>query len=193
MKKSDVVLLGVGALGFGVAAFLLVNHKPVATVAQSKDEATNDYAKQYPPSLDLSFLTGSFDMLTKTIGIRNNNPLNIRFNSENNWNGQTGQDRYGFCVFDTPENGIRAGAKTLDSYARIGVNTIEKIISKWAPSSENNVPAYVAAVEKDTGIDRKAVINKSRDYLRLIAAMIKHENGSQPYSMATIQNGINLS
>ena len=43
----------------------------------------------------------------KTIGIRNNNPCNIKHSSANNWAGQIGSNR-NFCVFSSPLYGLRA-------------------------------------------------------------------------------------
>jgi len=66
-------------------------------------------------------------------GIRNNNPLNIRDNAANNWQGKTGVDDLDFVVFDDPINGIRAAGKILISYRRRGNYTIENIINTWSP------------------------------------------------------------
>lgn len=128
--------------------------------------------------------------ITEPLGIRNNNPLNLRYVAAINWQGQVGQNK-GFAVFDKPENGIRAATRNLDNYAKQGVNTIEKIIARWAPAVENNVESYIQSVCKNSGFNRSQVISKSRgDYLLLLKAMIKHENGKQPYLDSTIQAGI---
>ena len=58
----------------------------------------------------------------QTLAEINNNPLNIRFNENNQWRGQTGQNR-GFCVFSSEAYGIRAGYKILTNYIKWGVNT----------------------------------------------------------------------
>lgn len=128
--------------------------------------------------------------LKEPLGIRNNNPLNLRWYSTINWQGQVGQNR-GFAVFDKPENGIRAATRTLDTYSKRGINTVEKIVATWAPAVENNVEAYISSVCKNSGLNRTQVISKSRgDYLALLKAMIKHENGKQPYLDSTILAGI---
>ena len=51
-----------------------------------------------------------------TRGIRNNNPGNIRV-SKDQWEGMTGDDG-AFVIFDSPESGVRALAKNLQSYGR---------------------------------------------------------------------------
>lgn len=82
-------------------------------------------------------------------GVRNNNPGNIdRTNTI--W---LGEDRSAaalasekrFCVFETPQASFRALAKTLLTYQRKhGLRTVRDMISRWAPSVENNTEAYIA-------------------------------------------------
>lgn len=76
------------------------------------------------------------------LGIRNNNPLNIRFSPMNNWKGQTGSNK-GFCVFENLEFGYRAALVLLCNYQRKGYDTVAKIVSHWAPASENDTEAYI--------------------------------------------------
>ena len=80
-------------------------------------------------------------------GIRNNNPLNIRYNTGNCWVGQTGSDGQ-FCKFSAPKYGVRAAVKILQKYAgQDSKLTISDIINKWAPRSDgNNTDAYIATV-----------------------------------------------
>lgn len=80
-------------------------------------------------------------------GIRNNNPLNVRFSPRNNWVGQTGSDGQ-FCKFSAPKYGIRAAVKILQRYAgNDGKTTVFEIINKWAPRSDgNNTEKYIEAV-----------------------------------------------
>ena len=66
-----------------------------------------------------------------TLYEKTNNPLNIRFNKDNNWKGQTTTLR-GFVVFKTPEYGYRAAYVLLCNYIRKGYNTPRKIITRWA-------------------------------------------------------------
>jgi hypothetical protein len=120
-------------------------------------------------------------------GIRNNNPGNIR-DDGTQWRGVKGNDG-AFCVFDTPENGIRAIAKILKSYQSKGIDTIHEIINRWAPPSENNTTAYVCAVAEECGINADKLIT-SADWPEVIAAIIRHENGQQPYTKDQILTGI---
>lgn len=124
-------------------------------------------------------------------GVRNNNPLNIRVG--NNWQGETAVNTDGdFEQFESVEMGIRAAAKLLKNYRTLyGADTISAIITRWAPSNENNTAAYIASVEKQTGINREQKLSDA-DYVPLIVAMIKHENGVQPYSLVEIENGFKM-
>lgn len=114
-------------------------------------------------------------------GIRNKNPLNIVYTSANQWVGQTGSDgRY--ATFTDAKYGVRAAGKILDSYARQGYKTIRQIIERWAPDFENNTASYLEHVIAQTGWGAAYVPSRA-DYPRLLAAMIKHENGTNPYSL----------
>lgn len=143
-------------------------------------------------SIALLLLAGGGAVVyTKTRGLRNNNPGNIRYNSYNNWVGQVGQDGDGFVIFDKPVNGIRAMARTLQSYRNRGIVTVDQIISTWAPSIENNTQSYIDEVYRRTGWERPFLPSKEEgDYLALIKAMISHENGLNPYPDSLIKQGI---
>lgn len=130
-------------------------------------------------------------------GIRNNNPGNIDYNKNNQWRGQIGIEegvaKPRFARFDTPENGIRALAKLLLNYQRLHkLNTVREIINRWAPPVENVTSAYVAACARALGVAADEVINLSdRRLLKLLTvAIIRHENGSQPYSDFVIDAGV---
>lgn len=130
----------------------------------------------------------------KARGLRNNNPLNIRENQRTDyeWEGEAAIDLDAdFEVFTSPEYGIRAAVKIFNSYRRRGVVTLEQIVSTWAPSSENNTAAYVQSVARNTGFAASDEMT-AMHYPALIAAMIKHENGMQPFSMELIEAGIAL-
>ncbi|HAW2306945.1 TPA: hypothetical protein JLP35_000436 [Escherichia coli] len=117
-------------------------------------------------------------------GIRNNNPGNLEFSKTNPWVGQTGDDGR-FAKFETPEHGIRALGRNLLSYQRQGIDTVSDIINRWAPPSDNNnTDAYIKAVCAQLGVTADQQLDASNpDTLKaLCAAIIQHENGSQPYS-----------
>lgn len=125
-----------------------------------------------------------------TRGLRNNNPGNIRISSAP-WQGKIALNTDGsFEQFDTPENGIRAIAKVLQSYHARGINTIESIIRTWAPPSENNTEAYIASVANSTGLGRSRMLVYPVDLYAIVSAIIKHENGFNPYTPDVIAAGI---
>ena len=107
---------------------------------------------------------------------RNNNPGNIE-------DGPFARRQYGyvggdgrFAKFSSADAGFAAMENLLRGrgYAGGGRNTIAKIIAKYAPSSENNVGAYVGAVERATGIDRNTPLSPAQ--LRAVSrAMARHE------------------
>ena len=100
-----------------------------------------------------------------------------------------------FIVFDTPEMGIRALAKVLLNYRRKhGLKTVRGIIGRWAPPNENDTLAYAKAVAKALGVTVDQPIDmEDRDVMQtLVTAIIRHENGEQPYSHGTIRDAIAL-
>ena len=126
-------------------------------------------------------------------GIRNNNPLNIRKGCK--WKGlrptQTDKE---FCQFTWMVYGIRAGFITLRTYiCKHKCNTIEKIISRWAPRKENDTAAYIRAVAKRTKLatDLPLHIEDKKELCSLVSAMIEVECG-RSVDIDTIRMGYNL-
>ncbi len=128
-------------------------------------------------------------------GIRNNNPGNLRRNGDP-WQGLA--ERQGdveFFTFKSAIYGIRALARTLIAYQdKHGLRTIRQIISRWAPPNENNTNAYIRAVAADTGQDADQIFDMHRfDHLLPLAkAIIRHENGQQPYTDVELTKGLVL-
>ncbi|WBF69750.1 internal virion protein D [Shigella phage SFP21A] len=114
-----------------------------------------------------------------TRGIRNNNIGNIRV-SKDQWEGATGDDG-SFVTFDTPDSGVRALAKNLMSYGRQGYDSIEKIINRWAPPSENDTQSYINSVVAATGIPATQSLDLTNpDVLASLSEAIGyHETGSR--------------
>lgn len=128
-------------------------------------------------------------------GIRNNNPGNIKKNGIP-WKGLVRDERQTdpvFFIFAAPHWGIRAIGKDLTTdYNRDGQKTIRALISEYAPGSENNTGSYINAVSKETGLSPDAVLDLDRDLPSLVAAIIRHENGQQPYSLSYIAESLAL-
>jgi hypothetical protein len=127
-------------------------------------------------------------------GIRNNNPGNIRYDGTA-WQGLANPPSDGtFCVFTEATYGIRALTRILINYVvKDGVaSTVSGIISRWAPPSENDTQSYINDVASQLGVGADDVIDVNQYMPGLVAAIVSHENGVQPYAMTTIQNGIAL-
>lgn len=135
-------------------------------------------------------------MTKQTRGVRNNNPGNIDYNPANKWQGQLPPNpalEKRFARFDSPENGIRALGKLLQTYqVKHGLKTVKAIISRWAPSVENDTDAYVRAVEQKTGTPPGADVN-IKDPVVLtgfVKAIIHHENAGYEYPESVVREGI---
>ena len=87
--------------------------------------------------------------------IRNNNPLNIRRGTAR-WKGMSKrEDDEDFEQFETMAYGWRAAFILLGRtyYEKYHLNTIQKIISRWAPACENKTDAYMMYVSINVGIN----------------------------------------
>lgn len=124
-----------------------------------------------------------FDFLGSPIEDRHN-PGNLR---------RPGQTK-GFASFASDEAGLRAMARQLRLYQnRDHLDTIEGIVNKYAPASENDVKSYVGDVAKRTGFgaNQRLDLNDNATLAALIAAMTKHENARNNYSPKAVVEIIN--
>lgn len=115
----------------------------------------------------------------RTIADRFNNPANLRYAA----GYETANTRSGkFAVFPSLDEGVLSAAKQLQIYGTKGINNIHDIISKWAPSNENNTKAYIGHVVNATGRSEfeKLNLNDTRTLAKLITAMsVKEGAGSR--------------
>lgn len=105
-----------------------------------------------------------------------NNPLNIRYNKFNDWKGQLAPIN-GFCQFESIYYGFRAAVLLLNSYRRIGLFTPYEIVSRWSPSFENPTESYIKFVCENGGFSSSSEINSCSDYVHLLNAMARFEQG----------------
>ncbi|EHK1691287.1 hypothetical protein J9G54_004880, partial [Escherichia coli] len=98
----------------------------------------------------------------------------------------------GFSTFANDADGRAAMARQLMLYGDRGNNTLDGIIHTYAPQSENNTRAYIDSVSKSTGFGAQQRINlHDPDVLKtLMAAMIKHESGAQPYTENELSDSV---
>lgn len=153
MDVRDNTYLGI-AVALAAAAYLLTTRD--ANAADDANDASNNS------------VSGN--------GFAINNPLNIRYLASNAFNGQTGNHN-GYGVYDTLAHGVRAASHELQSYISAGYATVTAIISRWAPSTENDTAAYIADVAGRMNVDANEPIIWGADGVPLIQAMAYHENG----------------
>ncbi|MGJ7053886.1 hypothetical protein ABMZ71_02990 [Morganella morganii] len=123
-------------------------------------------------------------------GSRNNNPGNIRI-SDNNWEGQIGDDGE-FVRFASPEHGVRALGKNLITYRNKGVVTINQIISRWAPKKDgNDTEGYIKFVSGKMGVDPNVPIDVTDiNTLKSITTAIMQQEGNHSISGEQIDAGL---
>lgn len=140
-------------------------------------------------------------MAKVTRGVRNNNPGNIRVGQP--WQGlaapaqRTAEQKTetAFDVFVGPEWGIRALARTLITYQdKHGLDTVQAIVGRWAPPSENNTGAYIQAVLRAMLVRPGDKLDLHQyDAMRpLVEAIVAHENAGYRYPAAVIDKGLLL-
>ena len=126
-------------------------------------------------------------------GLRNNNPGNIRRNSDV-FQGEINPSRAKeFTQFKNMAYGYRAMYKILSNYYnKYQLNTIRKMISRWAPENENNTAAYVSLVSSYSGVGPDDLISFDREQMiRIVAGMSRVENGIEAV-MSDVIAGWNL-
>lgn len=141
--------------------------------------------------VSLLVIGGGVAVYTMTRGLRNNNPGNIRHGDK--WQGMAVEQKdKDFVTFNDPEYGIRAMTRILRKYYATGRVSVRQMISTWAPPNENDTESYVLAVAKRLKVTPDETLVLDNVLPGLIAAIIRHENGVQPFSDTTIARGIEL-
>ena len=114
------------------------------------------------------------------LGIRNNNPLNIRRVAGQQWKGSLPlrEGRGGsFVQFSTLSFGLRAAFCILRTYRnKHHAVCIEDIITRWAPPTENDTHKYILDVCKLTGFGGKERLTEN-EWPQLVRAMAFIESG----------------
>lgn len=120
-----------------------------------------------------------------TRGVRNNNPFNIKVSS-NRWKGKIPQSEKKDKTFEEFYNlqcGIRAGVLLLKHYIADGCDTVDKIITRFAPPVENYTQNYInyarSFVNNDGSVPFDAPIaygSESVDFYHLCYAICMYES-----------------
>lgn len=128
----------------------------------------------------------------KPRGIRNNNPGNLNFVGQKGAHKEDHGDSSRFAAFDTMADGIRALRDQLMIYGRRGINTIEGIISKYAPPSENNTQGYIAGLSQRVGAPPNAPLNMADIAVQqqMISGISRIENGPGWITLAQIKEAL---
>ena len=115
-------------------------------------------------------------------GLRNNNPGNIRINGDL-FQGEVRPSKdKSFKQFTTMAYGYRAMFKILSNYFKnYKLDTIRKMITRWAPQKENHTEAYIKAVSDYAVIpaDDPINVNDREQMIRIVAGMSRVENGRE--------------
>lgn len=129
-------------------------------------------------------------------GLRNNNPLNIeKTKGKNPWKGEIVPSTDSrFAQFTSIAYGYRAAFKLLNNYQRkYGLDTLRKLISRWAPSTENNTDKYVEFVAERSLVspDVRITTTNKDIMIAVVAAMSAYENGINA-NMRDVESGWDL-
>lgn len=113
-------------------------------------------------------------------GLKNNNPGNIRL-SGTKYLGETipSTDK-AFKQFETMAWGYRALLVVLHTYrVRYGLDSIEKMMNRYAPPTENDTERYISFVSYRSGIARDSKLDTlcENDMKIVAAAISRMENG----------------
>lgn len=205
MERAETTFI-IGGAVIGVA-ILYLGLRKAQTVQDGDPETTPDTEPLYTLGQYgyLDGITDSFSRAAEAVvttvksgvrGIRNNNPGNIEL-TRDRWLGLSPVQTDGrFAQFVEMRFGIRALAITLRNYKRLhGAGTVGEIITRWAPNTENNTSAYIAAVSDAVGVNPNDELDLSdpTTMFPLIRAIIAHENGRVAallISDSTVRDGI---
>lgn len=127
-------------------------------------------------------------------GIRNNNPGNLNFVHQPGAVLEPGPNAR-FARFPTAEAGLEALRDQLCRYiTRDGIDTVAGIISKWAPPTENDTAAYIRGVAHSLGVEPATRLGQPTPRLisGLMNAIIRFENGQNPYGSLVLQVASNI-
>ncbi len=113
-------------------------------------------------------------------GVRNCNPGNIR-RSASPFRGEVSPSRDAeFKEFESMAWGYRAMMLIIHNYNELyGINTLDKIIARWAPATENDTANYIRVVARRLGIAQSGCVDSGDEEMMcaLVSSMSWIENG----------------
>ena len=131
---------------------------------------------------------------SKSRGLRNNNPGNIRKNNIVYQGEIVPSEDESFKQFSSMAYGYRAMFTVLHTYARkYGINTIATMSDRYAPATENHTEAYIDAVSEWSGVPATSHLTTTNAEVMIpvVAAMSRMENGA-PAVMKDVEAGWKL-
>lgn len=149
-----------------------------------KDDRT--FGGTTPADVDDNYTPDTSDKVKGARGVRNNNPTNLKYVGQAGAHKEDGGD---FAVFDDAQSGLNAAASQLHRYFNAGADTLDKLITTWAPAKDkNNVPAYIADVAKQMKVGANWHLNVDDPAVleRILRGIITHENGGNPYKASML-------
>lgn len=188
-KNVKMFLEDIGALARGI--HWIVDHIPGAKTVDTVLGAGAGFLVGGPlgavAGAGLGAMAGTIDQHlpgTGTSGLGTVQDINsgrgrVRLGRHNPGNLRVPGSKTAFQDFDTDEAGVQQMARQLLLYQdRDKLNTIGGIVSKYAPSNENNTKAYINAVVGRTGysVNQKLDLHDPSQMAAVISAMLKQEN-----------------
>lgn len=124
------------------------------------------------------------DRVDLPLGMRNNNPGNLRPDGVSNWQGLIGIDsKNNFLRFGAFAWGVRALIKQIRDadLGRHGIRSIRSLIEKYSPVNDNSRPiveSYIKYLISHTGFTAGNIPDTSKDTVKkLVTGIADHENG----------------
>lgn len=139
---------------------------------------------------------GAYFYMKKPKNVRNNNPLNMKESAD--WKGERKLDLDKiFEEFVDAEHGFRAGYIDLLQKLERGLNTVERIISVWAPSPKrqgddhNDTDEYIEYVADKMNISEFQEITHN-DLAEMMLHMSNFEGAKGHFTIEQAHRGIAL-
>ncbi|MGU9887055.1 MULTISPECIES: lytic transglycosylase [Serratia] len=183
----------VGRLGKALLSQGKGNPDALPAVTDSANSAA-DWVKDktgFDPRSVGQWIRGQFSGANEPRGIRNNNPGNLNYVGQN---GATLEDHATprFARFNSAFEGFAALGKQIKAYYNgtskaagyQKLQSVEDIISRFAPASENNTQAYINKLSKMLGVGRGDSLNIQDPQVlaTLMNGITQIENGKNPYA-----------
>jgi len=131
--------------------------------------------------------------MSTPLTVATNNPFAIIQKPADAWQGLTGSKQNGFLIFDTSVNGARAGWINLyNAYLKLGINTPNTIIPKYAPDGGGKDGAYSKFIAQRLNITTDTPITTPKLIWELGRAIVYFEAGRDWLPDAQLLEGYKL-